>query len=169
MFHVSLLLFSLASLRCRRRFTSLSLLFILSRLPLISVTFKSCERLWKASACRLSNGRASQAIEDPDVELAARQLLTKEPLLQALFPIESHAELRSLLAAWFFAAATGSEGIYAQKDFLPSLRLCVTGSRVVIMMPVQSAWDWAMPGTDVNITEIAPLILALSAERRLLR
>ncbi len=132
---------------------------------MIKLAFQQFESWWKATRLRLFSGRTSQPIQDPDVQLAARQLLTEEPLLQALFPTESHAELHSSLAAGFFAAASGSEHVYAENDFLPSLRLGITGSRVVIMMPVQSVWDWAMPGTDVNISKIPSMILTLSAEQ----
>lgn len=133
--------------------------------PLIRLAFKHFQSWWTATPHKLFNGQTCQPIQDPHVQLAARQLLTQEPLLQALFQTESHAELHSSLAAGFFAAATGSEHVYTEKDFLPSLRLCITGSRVVIMMPVQSVWDWAMPGTDVNSSKIASMILALSTEQ----
>jgi hypothetical protein len=129
------------------------------------VAFKGFEAKWLRHPLKAAGGRASQPIDDTNAELAARQLLTKDPLPECLIPTDSYAELHSSLASSFFAATPGSEVIFSEKDFTPSLRLCITGTRVLIMMPMQLVWNWANPGGEFSSTRIYQLVSALSAER----
>jgi hypothetical protein len=76
-------------------------LYSIEASPPISVAFKGFKAKWNGHPLKTAGGRAALAIEDQDIELAARQLLSKDPLPQCLLPTESHAELRSSLAAGF--------------------------------------------------------------------
>ena len=118
------------------------------------MAFKGFETKWLRHPLKTAGGRASLPIDGHDVELAARQLLCKDPLPECLIPTGSYAELHSVLASSFFAATPGSEVIFAEREFTASLRLCITGTRVVIMMPMQLVWHWANPGGEFNSTRI---------------
>ena len=107
----------------------------------VQAALASFEKKWKVSSLKAGTGRAACPVKDPLVAAAVQKVLTEPSLSADLIPTDGQTDLASVLAPALFAVAAGSDHCYRETDSLPTLRLCCSGTRQVVLVPIESAWS----------------------------
>lgn len=99
-------------------------------------TFRSS---WATSSVRAHPGRGLIRVKDETVSAAALCAMSSQMDAHRL-PIPTAAkELAQAMTACVFAVAVGNEAAFIEQLGVPTLRLSISGSRIVVMSPAQDA------------------------------
>jgi hypothetical protein len=140
----------------------------------VQAALSSFESRWNISPLKAGEGRAAQAVKDPTVAVAVAKIMTEPSLAASMIPTSGQADLASLLAPALFAVVAGSDHAYRETDCLPTLRLCCSGTRQVVMAPIEAAWSTlsfpdgiplggGAPAEEMDISKLCHSFLHLSA------
>ena len=107
----------------------------------VQAALASFDGRWKVSGLKSGMGRAASAIKDPSVAAAVQKVMTQPSLSAGMIPTSGQTDLANVLAPALFAVAAGSDHCYRETDCLATLRLCCSGTRQVVLVPIEAAWD----------------------------